>query len=343
MAEETVGLISGPDPDLDPAERRLLAAMPLHAISSVHGQAGLRERLLMEIERFPAADRGRARDALALAGLLHAADRRQREPYANHLLRVTIRILSHYRVTDPDVTCAALLHDAVEDHAADISPGGRQAALAVLAGRFGDRTAALVAAVTNPGWEPGRDEHEQYREHVLASLAASPWAGVIKASDFTDNAVGIIHLTGPKLARLARQVRTAGTRPARAHPAPGHPAGDRRQGHDRRPVRRRPGTVRRHQARPTREQWQWHRPASGRTAGFLLAANGRPLCRDRTALTHLNGRRRSVPETSRVAAKPIASMSRVCKPRTALLVDLFDGQSSSQGGWVMPDVAGCGN
>ena len=28
---------------------------------------------------------------------------------------------------------------------------------------------------------------------------------VIKASDFTDNAVGIIHLTGPKLARLARK------------------------------------------------------------------------------------------------------------------------------------------
>jgi len=84
VAEETAGLISGPDPDLDAAERRLLAQMPLHAITSVHGQAGLRERLLMEIERFGAADRGRARDALALACRLHAADRRQREPYANH-------------------------------------------------------------------------------------------------------------------------------------------------------------------------------------------------------------------------------------------------------------------
>jgi hypothetical protein len=52
------------------------------------------------------------------------------------------------------VVCAAPLHDAVEDHAAGIAPGGRQAALAVLAGRFGERTAALVAAVTNPVWEP---------------------------------------------------------------------------------------------------------------------------------------------------------------------------------------------
>jgi hypothetical protein len=205
MADETANLMPDAGLRLDLAERRLLAGMPLHAITSVHGEAGLRERLAMEIAGFPAADRGRAADALALASRLHAADRRQREPYASHLLRVTIRILSHYRVTDPDVACAALLHDAVEDHAAGIAPGGRQAALAVLAGRFGARTAALVAAVTNPGWEPGRDKHEQYREHVLASLAADPWARVIKASDFTDNAVGIIHTTGPKLSKLTRK------------------------------------------------------------------------------------------------------------------------------------------
>ena len=189
MAEQTAGLMPGADVELGSAERRLLAGMPLHAITSVHGETGLRERLLMEIAQFPAADRGRAAGALALASRLHAADRRQREPYANHLLRVAIRILSHYRVTDSDVACAALLHDAVEDHAEGIAPGGdRQAALAVLAGRFGARTAALVAAVTNPEWEPGRDEHEQYRAHVLASLAASPWARVIKASDLTDYA-----------------------------------------------------------------------------------------------------------------------------------------------------------
>jgi hypothetical protein len=206
MAEKTAKLVPDAGMELGPAERRLLATMPLHAITSVHGQAGLRERLLMEIARFSADDLSRAQDALALASRLHEGDRRQREPYANHLLRVTIRILSRYRVTDPDVTCAALLHDAVEDHAAGIAPGGtRQSALAVLARQFGDRTAALVAAVTNPGWEPGRDEHEQYREHVITSLAASPWARVIKASDFTDNAVGIIHTTGPKLPRLARK------------------------------------------------------------------------------------------------------------------------------------------
>ncbi len=193
---------------LDAAERRLLTMMPLHAITSVHGEAGLRERLLMEIAHFPAADRARAGDALALASRLHARDRRQREPYANHLLRVSVRILSHYRVTDSDVICAALLHDAVEDHAGDIAPGGtRQAAFAVLAGRFGNRTAELVTAVTNPVYQPGRDEHEQYREHVAVSLQASPWARVIKVSDFTDNAMGLVHTTGPKLSKLARKYR----------------------------------------------------------------------------------------------------------------------------------------
>jgi hypothetical protein len=207
-ADGTAKLVPDETVKLDAAERRLLAKMPLHAITSVHGEAGLRERLLLEIARFPAPDHARAEKALALASRLHAQDRRQREPYANHLLRVTIRILSHYRVSDPDVACAALLHDAVEDHAQGIAPGGtRQDALAVLAGQFGERTAELVAAVTNPVYDPGRDEHEQYREHIAASLEASPWGRVIKASDFTDNAVGLFHTTGPKLPELVRKYR----------------------------------------------------------------------------------------------------------------------------------------
>ncbi len=192
---------------MDPgsAERRLLAQMPLHAITSVHGEAGLRERLAIEIAGFPPAGRARAEQALGLASRLHANDRRQCEPYVSHLLRVAIRIISHYRVYDPDVACAALLHDAVEDHARDLAlgGGGRREALAVLTGRFGDRAARLVAAVTNPAYRAGRDEHEQYREHVAASLAACPWARVIKASDFTDNAAGLIHTAGPRLAKLA--------------------------------------------------------------------------------------------------------------------------------------------
>jgi HD domain-containing protein len=189
---------------MDSDQRRLLATMPLHAITSTYGEQGLRERFALEIASWPEADRTRLERALDLAARLHAGDRRDREPYLNHLLRVAIRIISYYGVHDPDVIVAALLHDAVEDHPAELAGGGGQEeALAVVAAEFGPRVAELVGAVTNPAYAPDRDAHDQYREHVAESLAASPWARVIKASDFTDNGVGLIHTTGPRLVTLA--------------------------------------------------------------------------------------------------------------------------------------------
>src|SRR6202167_5826654 len=142
---------------MDSDGQRLLATMPLHAITSTYGEAGLRQRFALEIAPLPDADRAFLERALDLASRLHAADRRDREPYANHLLRVAIRIMSHYGVRDPDVVVAALLHDAVEDHPAELAasvPGqadgagdGQAAALAALSAQFGTRVAELVAAV----------------------------------------------------------------------------------------------------------------------------------------------------------------------------------------------------
>ena len=193
---------------MDTGQRRLLATMPLHAITSTYGEEGLRERFAVEIESLPEQDRRRLNQALDLASRLHADDRREREPYVNHLLRVAIRIMSHYGVHDADVIVAALLHDAVEDHAAELTGfrvgvDDQEAALAVLAAEFGPRVAELVGAVTNPKYSPDRDVNEQYREHVAESLRSHPWARVIKASDFTDNGVGLIHTTGPRVRTLA--------------------------------------------------------------------------------------------------------------------------------------------
>jgi hypothetical protein len=188
------------------AAGHLVTVMPLHVVTAMYGERGLRARFAAEIARLPdPAGRERAERALELAGRLHAKDRRQREPYVNHLLRVALRIIRHYGIDDVDVICAALLHDAVEDHPDGLAPGGRAAAVAALAGEFGPRVAGLVDAVTNPEWEPGKDRHEQYRVHVAESLAANPWARVIKASDFTDNGVGLIHTSGPRTAKLARK------------------------------------------------------------------------------------------------------------------------------------------
>src|SRR5438067_1319907 len=90
---------------------RVLMSMPLHAVTEVYGEAGVRERFALEIARFDAADLARVDEGLALAGELHRADLRVREAYVNHLLRVTIRIIRYYRVDDVDVLVAALLHD----------------------------------------------------------------------------------------------------------------------------------------------------------------------------------------------------------------------------------------
>jgi len=176
---------------------QLVMTMPLHAITEVYGEAGLRQRWELEIEGFPDPEHERLSVALDLASELHRDDRRTREPYVNHLLRTAIRIRCYYEVDDVDVLIATLLHDAVEDHPAELA-GDRtgdpvEGALAALAERFGPRVAELVRAVTNPPREPGRDRFEQYREHVAESLDGNPWARVIKVSDFTDNGVGLIH------------------------------------------------------------------------------------------------------------------------------------------------------
>jgi (p)ppGpp synthase/HD superfamily hydrolase len=192
----------------------MLLSMPLHAITEVYGEPGLRERLLLELEKFPAADRERLVEALALAARLHADDRRVREPYLNHLLRVAIRIIRYYGVHDVDVLTAALLHDAVEDHPEELAGFEvgthtelTEAALAELSRRFNPRVAELVRSVTNPEYDPDRDRHEQYRAHVTESLDRDPWARVIKVSDFTDNGVGVVHTTPDKAQSAAIKYR----------------------------------------------------------------------------------------------------------------------------------------
>ncbi|NUP49760.1 MAG: HD domain-containing protein [Catenulispora sp.] len=221
-------------------ERGHLKIMPIHAVTEVYGEDGLRALFEIEIEAFPDADRETLLRAERVASRLHAKDKRVREPYVNHLLRVAVRIIRHYQVRDPEVVVAALLHDAVEDHPHDLSDlasptertlGPRHAALATLSRAFTPRIADLIDAVTNPAYDPARDKQEQYREHVVASLESNPWARVVKLSDFTDNGVGIIHTTGPKVrkasakyAPLVPQLRDFATRadtpltdPVKAH------------------------------------------------------------------------------------------------------------------------------
>jgi hypothetical protein len=196
---------------MDTFPPQLVMTMPLHAITEMYGEVGLRQRFALEIEKFDPANRQVLEQALGLAAELHRLDRRSREPYLNHVLRTAIRIITYYEVTDTDVIAAALLHDAVEDHpnelAGDRTGDPTEAALVELAERFNPRVADLVRAVTNPRREPGKDRYEQYREHVAESLEANPWARVIRMSDFTDNGVGLIHSLPARYRPLATKYR----------------------------------------------------------------------------------------------------------------------------------------
>ena len=81
--------------DIPDDEQKILAEMPLHAITAVYGEQGLRARLAIETGRLDdAAGRQKISEALELAGRLHAADRRQREPYINHYADLRIMPVS---------------------------------------------------------------------------------------------------------------------------------------------------------------------------------------------------------------------------------------------------------
>jgi hypothetical protein len=53
----------------------------------------------------------------------------------------------------------------------------------------------------SPGADSGPDS--------IAAQDEPDWARVIKVSDFTHNAVGLLHTTGPKLRSLARKCGAA--------------------------------------------------------------------------------------------------------------------------------------
>jgi hypothetical protein len=206
------GDMTSPQDQVVSAPTAQLLVMPLHAITEIHGEPGLRHRLTLELRRLPTEDRRVVEDAAGWAAQLHAGQRRTREPYVNHLLRVALRILCYYHVSDPDILVAALLHDAVEDQPwamtglpAGHGPPPRDHAFAVLTTRYGPRVARLVNAVTNPERQPGVDRILQYIGHLATALDREPWARVLKLSDFTDNGVGIIHTIGPKAQRSARK------------------------------------------------------------------------------------------------------------------------------------------
>jgi guanosine-3',5'-bis(diphosphate) 3'-pyrophosphohydrolase len=118
-------------------------------------------------------------DAVTFALRFHGDQKRPTgAPYAEHLLEALEVLVRGAGVSDPDVLCAAVLHDVVEDTPCTI--GGVRAA-------FGDRVADMVGWVTKPDAEEGADK-KAVKEAYLERLADAPDdAIVVKLADRASN------------------------------------------------------------------------------------------------------------------------------------------------------------
>lgn len=158
---------------------------------------------LLEKPDWTEQDRHFISSAYELADRLHQPDHYKGQPYIYHLLRVANRITGYMHIKDPEVVAAALLHDSVEDHAAELNPSPQaepnlqqRGALEQISKTLSVRTAELVATVTN---EPSNGEEIPYEEK-LASYAdkvkkatSTPEGWLIKFADWCDNGLGIVH------------------------------------------------------------------------------------------------------------------------------------------------------
>ena len=127
----------------------------------------------------PAATCDAVAKAVEFALRFHGDQRRPTgAPYAEHLLEALEVLVRGAGVSDPDVLCAAVLHDVVEDTPCTI--GDVRAA-------FGDRVADMVGWVTKPEPEDGADK-KSAKEAYLGSLADAPDDAIlVKLADRASN------------------------------------------------------------------------------------------------------------------------------------------------------------
>jgi guanosine-3',5'-bis(diphosphate) 3'-pyrophosphohydrolase len=148
----------------------------------------------------PAATCDKVSDAVTFAERFHGDQKRPTgAPYVEHLLEALEILVRGAGVTDPDVLCAAVLHDVVEDTPCTIA-GVREA--------FGDRVADMVAWVTKPDAADGADK-KAVKEAYLKQLADAPEDAIlVKLADRASNVQTLRNLSLPKQREYFAQTRT---------------------------------------------------------------------------------------------------------------------------------------
>jgi len=128
----------------------------------------------------PADTVARLQQAVAFAAAHHGDQRRPTgAPYLEHLLEALEVLVRGAGVTDPEILCAAVLHDVVEDTGCTADD---------IRAAFGPRIAELVTWVTIP--EPGPDQdHASVKDEYLRGLRHAPRDAIlVKLADRASNA-----------------------------------------------------------------------------------------------------------------------------------------------------------
>jgi len=132
------------------------------------------------------------RRAYALAEAAHCGQTRDEgTPYIIHPVRVAIALVDELDIHSPELVCAALLHDVIED-----SPTTREE----IAGEFGEEIADVV-------WLLTKLEDVSLSDYLAAIEAASETgAPVVKLCDRLDNLRSLAD--SPKIAKKHSYIRT---------------------------------------------------------------------------------------------------------------------------------------
>ena len=115
--------------------------------------------------------------AVAFAAHAHRHQIRKdnKTPYVSHVMRVCLVVRHVFGLDDPEMLCAALLHDTIEDTTTDRDDIDTE---------FGPTVGKWVAALTKNATLPFEEREAEY----CARLAAADWqVKVCKLADMYDN------------------------------------------------------------------------------------------------------------------------------------------------------------
>jgi len=133
--------------------------------------------------RLPEQTVARLHEAVTFAAAHHGDQRRPTgAPYTDHLFEALEVLVAGAAVTSPEVLCAAVLHDVVEDTSGTLDDIGAA---------FGPRVAELVGWVTIPEPRPGQDRASVKEEYLRGLRLAPHDAILVKLADRASNAQGL--------------------------------------------------------------------------------------------------------------------------------------------------------